>query len=398
MISSRQDDGPPTGHDGRYEGAGRFLRVIGLMSGTSLDGVDAALIETDGVSVRYRGAAVSLPYEASLRERVYALFGQAAAFAGETPEALPEEFRAVERELTDAHVRAVQQVLKQEGTADLVGFHGQTLYHAPERGRTWQMGDASRLSHLTGLPVIHDFRSADVAAGGQGAPLAPWYHAACLGDMQGPVAILNIGGVANVTFIGADGTILAGDTGPGNALLDDWALRHTGVACDRDGALSRAGQVDQAILAGLMADPFFARPLPKSLDRQAFAMALERVSGLGAEDGAATLVAFTVRSIAQSALPEVPRGWFVCGGGRHNPSIMQALGQALPGTVAPVEALGWNGDMVEAECFAFLAMRSLRGLPLSSPGITGAPGFGSGGRLSCSALVPSSVLGGAFAR
>lgn len=379
---------------GACDAQDRFLRVIGLMSGTSLDGVDAALIETDGYSIRHRGASLSLPYTPELREAVYALFAKAHDLTVDAP-----ELRIVERALTDIHVQAVQQLLAIEGQADLIGFHGQTIYHAPKLGRTWQIGDALHLSSQTGLPVIHDFRSADVAAGGEGAPLAPWYHAACLSalckpekegaDAVGPVAVLNIGGVANVTYIGCDGAILAGDTGPGNALLDDWALRHTGIACDRDGALARAGRVDEACLDKVLSDPFFQRSLPRSLDRQAFAGVLDLVSMLSPEDGAATLVALTARSVAQTVLPEGPARWFVCGGGRHNPSIMQALADVLAGDVLPVETLGWDGDMVEAECFAFLAVRSLRGLPLSAPGITGAPELATGGRLSCAAIKPA---------
>lgn len=373
-------------------GQGKFLRVIGLMSGTSLDGVDAALIETDGHVVRHRGAALSLPYDPALREATYALFGKAHDLPADAA-----ELRAVERALTDLHAQAVNRILEIEGEADLIGFHGQTIYHAPALGRTWQIGDAVRLSELTGLPVVHDFRSADVAAGGEGAPLAPWYHAACLSGPDGsgaggPVAVLNIGGVANVTYIGPDGSILAGDTGPGNALLDDWALRHTGIACDRDGALALAGTVDRASLDKVLCDPFFSRPLPRSLDRQSFATALDAVSSLTPADGAATLVALTAAAVARTALPEAPATWFVCGGGRHNPAIMGALRDAMPGQILPVETIGWNGDMVEAECFGFLAVRSLRGLPLSAPGITGAPVMATGGRLSCASVVPSAAF------
>lgn len=360
-----------------------YLRVIGLMSGTSLDGVDAALIETDGISIGRRGASLSLAYDPELRRTLYALLDRAAGLTGTEPELL-----SAERRLTDIHAEAVRRILAVEKEADLIGFHGQTIYHAPQAGQTWQIGDALHLSRATGLGVIHDFRSDDVAAGGEGAPLAPWYHAACLAGQQGPVAILNIGGVANITFVGRDGAVLAGDTGPGNALLDDWALRNTGIACDRDGALARAGKPDEALLARLLSDPFFQRQPPKSLDRQAFISVLDHVAPLTAQDGAATLAALTVRAVAAIPLPEPPRLWFVCGGGRHNPVLMQGLADAVSGEVAPVEALGWNGDMVEAECFAYLAMRSLRGLPLSAPGITGAPGLLTGGRFSSAMTRP----------
>ena len=356
--------------------------VVGLMSGTSLDGVDAALIETDGESVGRRGPALSIAYPPSLRRRLRDLLDRA---AGLDPD--DAELRDVERALTLAHVDAVRAVLARAGRdADLIGFHGQTILHAPERRLTWQIGDAALLSRCTGLPVVHDFRGDDVGAGGQGAPLAPLYHAALLGRQAGPVAVLNIGGVANLTLVDGDGGVLACDTGPGNALLDDWAERHTGIPCDRDGRLALAGRVDHAVLEALLADPFFRRPPPKSLDRLGFAGALAAVSGLGPEDGAATLAAFTVEAVRRTPLPDMPLAWHVCGGGRHNPALMDGLRRALNVPVEPVDRLGWDGDALEAECFGFLAVRSLRGLPLSCPTTTGVPQPLGGGRLTCSAL------------
>ncbi|BCK77548.1 hypothetical protein AA0242T_1128 [Acetobacter aceti NRIC 0242] len=359
----------------------RPLNVIGLMSGTSLDGVDAAVIRTDGVTVFERGPSLSLPYDADLRQCARALLDRAAHLSPDAPEMLD-----VERRLTERHIEAVQALRLQTGPVDVIGFHGQTIYHAPALHRTWQIGDAALLSRETQLPVVHDFRSADVAAGGEGAPLAPWYHAALLQDAQRPVAILNIGGVANVTFLGRNGEIIACDTGPGNALMDDWAFRHTGVACDMDGALARKGQVDQTILDALLADPYFSRPAPKSLDRQSFIAALDAVSGCSPADGAATLAAFTVAAVAQTRFPEKPAVWYVCGGGRHNPVLMEELQKALNAPVRSGDSLGWNGDALEAECFGFLAVRVLRWLPLSAPDITGAPDFLPGGRLTCAGL------------
>lgn len=359
----------------------RPLNVIGLMSGTSLDGVDAAVIRTDGVTVFEHGPSLSLSYDADLRQCARALLDRAAHLAPDAPEVLD-----VERRLTERHVEAVEALRLQTGPVDLIGFHGQTIYHAPALRRTWQIGDAALLSRETQLPVVHDFRSADVAAGGEGAPLAPWYHAALLQNASRPIAILNIGGVANVTFLGRNGEIIACDTGPGNALMDDWALRHTGVACDTDGALARKGQIDQAILDTLLADPYFSRPAPKSLDRQSFIAALDAVSGCSPADGAATLAAFTIAAIAQTRFPEDPAVWYVCGGGRHNPALMEGLQKALNAPVRSGDSLGWNGDALEAECFGFLAVRVLRQLPLSAPGITGAPDFLSGGRLTCAGL------------
>ncbi|BCI67871.1 anhydro-N-acetylmuramic acid kinase [Acetobacter aceti] len=359
----------------------RPLNVIGLMSGTSLDGVDAAVIRTDGITVFERGPSLSLPYDADLRQSARTLLDRAAHLSPDAPEVLE-----VERRLTERHVEAIQALRLQTGSVDLIGFHGQTIYHAPAQHRTWQIGDAALLSRETQLPVVHDFRSADVAAGGEGAPLAPWYHAALLQDAQRPVAILNIGGVANVTFLGRNGEIIACDTGPGNALMDDWAFRHTGIACDMNGALARKGQVDQAILDALLADPYFSRPAPKSLDRQSFIAALDAGSGCSPADGAATLAAFTVAAVAQTCFPEEPAVWYVCGGGRHNPVLMEGLQKALNAPVLSGDNLGWNGDALEAECFGFLAVRVLCRLPLSAPGITGAPDFLPGGRLTCAGL------------
>lgn len=354
-----------------------MLRVIGLMSGTSLDGVDAALIETDGERVGAFGPAVTLPYEASLRAALREILDRAADLSADDP-----ALREATRRLTEAHVAAVRAL---GVAADLIGFHGQTILHQPARRRTWQIGDAALLARETGLPVAYDFRSADVAAGGEGAPLVPVFHAGLAADLAKPLAILNIGGVANVTFLGSDGgsggRIAACDTGPGNALLDDWLMRHTGRPYDADGALAAAGQVDEARIARWLENPYFARPMPKSLDRLSFHAVLQDCEGLTAEDGAATLAAFTARAVAATPLPERPRRWLVAGGGRHNPVLMAALATALGVRVEPVESVGWQGDFLEAQCFAYLAMRVRRGLAFSFPETTGVPHAMSGGQV-----------------
>ena len=351
------------------------MRAIGLMSGTSLDGVDAAWIETDGEAVQRFGPALTLAYDPPLRHDLRRLLDDAPGLRADDP------FLAdVVTRLTRRHAEAVAALGE---PADIVGFHGQTILHDPARHRTWQVGDAAALAWATGLRVVHDFRAADVAAGGQGAPFAPAFHAALARDLPRPWAVLNIGGVANVTFLGSAGSLLACDTGPGNGPLDDWAMRHTGQPCDRDGALAAAGQVDVAVLGRLMADPFFARAAPKSLDRLDFAQSLAS-SGLAAlspVDGAATLVAFTVEAIARTPLPEPPQRWLVTGGGRHNPAMMAALRPRLGAPVDAVEAVGWDGDAMEARCFAYLAVRSLNALPLSFPGTTGVGEPQTGGRL-----------------
>jgi anhydro-N-acetylmuramic acid kinase len=345
--------------------------ALGLMSGTSADGVDAALIVTDGEVVADFGPGLTLPYPPALSADIRGLYG------GRAPAA---EVARVTAALTDWHAQAVRRLLAGSGAKpDVVGFHGQTILHEPGKGRTWQVGDGQALADAIGLPVVNDFRSADVAAGGQGAPLAPLYHAALAADLDRPLAVLNVGGVANVTYLGD--TVLAFDTGPGNALIDDWVRRHTGAAADLGGALAATGGVHDDVVATILAHSYFAAPAPKSLDRDAFDPA--PAAGLSAADGAATLTAVTARAVtlALAQLPDAPRRWLVCGGGRHNPVLMTMLAAELAVPVGPVEAVGWRGDLLEAEAFAFLAVRHLRGLPTSLPSTTGAMSATVGGRL-----------------
>lgn len=343
------------------------LRAIGLMSGTSLDGIDAAVIETDGLSVSAFGPSLTLPYDDTMRQRLRAVL------AGEGP------VLQVEYDLTLRHVEAVRALLNRAGLTaaevDVIGFHGQTILHRPEIGLTWQIGNGSLLAWQTGIDVVCDFRSADVAAGGQGAPLVPVFHAALAHGLETPLAVLNLGGVGNVTWIGGrDGALIAFDTGPGNALIDDWVLRHTGQPIDRNGVLALAGTVETAVVQALAQHPYFLRTPPKSLDRNDFSSGLEGVE-MSAPDGAATLAAFTAVAVhkALDHMPEHPLRWLVCGGGRHNPAIMRELRDRLGVPVEAVETVGWDGDALEAQAFAFLAVRSLRGLPLSFPGTTGVP-------------------------
>jgi anhydro-N-acetylmuramic acid kinase len=342
-----------------------MLRVIGLMSGTSLDGVDAAWLETDGERIGELGPRLTVPYDDRLRADLRHLLDLAPTLAADD-----RRVKTAAARVTECHARAVEAIGR---PADLIGFHGQTILHQPGRKRTWQIGDAAWLAWRTGVRVAWDFRSADVAAGGEGAPLAPVFHLALAAGLPRPLAVLNIGGVANVTWIGADGTLLACDTGPGNGKLDDWVARHTGTAFDADGVLARSGTVDQEVLSRLMADAYFARSAPKSLDRLDFAltMIMSGIEALSPSDGAATLVAFTAAAVAATKLPAPPLRWLVGGGGRHNPAIMQALRERLGVPVDPVEMVGWDGDALEAQCFGFLAARVVADLPLSFPGTTG---------------------------
>ena len=337
------------------------MTAVGLMSGTSMDGIDAAWIETDGIRVHAFGEALTKPYPRLLREALRR------AVHGEATE---REILEIERDLTLAHADAVDD-LDIMGQADVIGFHGHTLLHRPEQGLTRQIGDGRLLARETDTVVVNDFRSADVAAGGQGAPLVPIYHAALARDLTKPLAVLNIGGVANVTWIGADGTLLAFDTGPGNAPIDDWTYRHTGAGYDRDGALASTGRVDSFALSALLAEAYFDRAPPKSLDRNAFP--LDPVEALSPEDGAATLTAFTAQAVARAVehFPGPVGSWLVCGGGRHNATLMSALREVLGTPVESVDAYGWDGDGLEAQAFAFLAVRTLRGLPITFPETTG---------------------------
>jgi anhydro-N-acetylmuramic acid kinase len=347
-------------------------RAIGLMSGTSLDGIDVAMIETDGRHRVSPGAALTFPYPPHFRERLRSVLGGVGPVAD------------VEEELTRLHAEAVDNFLRQhpENAPELVGFHGHTIFHRPAERRTCQIGDGALLACHLGLDVVGNFRSADVAAGGEGAPLAPLFHAALAAALPQPIAVLNIGGVANVTWIGGrPEEILAFDTGPGNALIDDWVHRHTGAAADLDGALARAGTVSAAHVEGFLASAYFDRLPPKSLDRDDFRQALP--TGLSLQDGAATLTELTAAGVAAASrhFPAPARQWLVTGGGRHNPALMEALGRRLNVAVRPVEAVGWHGDALEAQAFAYLAVRSVLGLPLSLPATTGVWQPCSGGHL-----------------
>ena len=352
-----------------------MLRAVGLMSGTSLDGVDAAWLESDGERIGRTGPSLTLPYDDALRADLRRVLDLAPTLSASEP-----LLTDVTARLTARHAEAVAAL---GVAADIVGFHGQTILHRPTERRTWQIGDAAALARAVGMSVAWDFRSADVTAGGEGAPFAPIFHAALAEEMRRPLAVLNIGGVANITWIGGDGSLLACDTGPGNGPLDDWARAHTGAAFDRDGAMAASGRADTEVLARLLAHPYFARPMPKSLDRLEFsdALAASGLSRLSAADGAATLATFTAEAVARAPLPGRPLRVLVCGGGRKNPAIMAALRARLPMPVEPVEAVGWDGDALEAQCFAHLSVRVLRGLPLSLPGTTGVPHPMPGGRI-----------------
>jgi anhydro-N-acetylmuramic acid kinase len=359
-------------------------KVIGLMSGTSLDGIDAALLETDGEDVVRPGPSLTVPYNPETRALLRAALETARDVMPGAP--VPESIREAERVLTEAHAGAVAALLQKAGLASgdvaLIGFHGQTILHRPDRHWTWQIGDGALLARLSGIDVINDFRSADVAAGGQGAPLMPLYHAAMArkSGLAEPLVVVNIGGVAQVTYIDGD-QVLAFDTGPGNAPIDDWMQRHTAAPLDAGGAFARTGRINQPVLIDMLANAYFARLPPKSLDRMDFGM--DAVEELSPAEGAATLAAFTAAAIARAAdhFPAPARTWIVSGGGRHNKFLMEQLRSYVNATVLSAEDAGWDGDALEAHGFAYLAVRSKKGLPLSLPTTTGVKAPMTGGKL-----------------
>jgi anhydro-N-acetylmuramic acid kinase len=352
-----------------------MLRAIGLMSGTSLDGVDVALVETDGERVDRLGPTGYRPYTDEERACLAAALAEAGGIQGRQDRR--GSLADAEALVTRAHAEAVERFLSENALSadaiDIVGFHGQTVLHRPEARLTVQIGDGWALARRLGRPVVYDFRAADVAAGGQGAPLVPVFHRA-LAEMSGlerPVAVLNIGGVANVTFIGREPDLLAFDTGPGNALLDDWMCERAGQAFDADGRTAVRGRPDEALLAWLLVHPYFRTVPPKSLDRNWFSHRI--VAHLSTEDGAATLASFTARAIARALdfVPDPPARWIVAGGGARNAELLRLLRRHIDAEITAADAVGWSSASLEAQAFAYLAVRRFNGLPITFPGTTG---------------------------
>lgn len=353
--------------------------AVGLMTGTVLDGnIDIAMVKTDGETIAEFGPWELAPYPAGIPELLARTLDAARQWSFDGPE--PAIFREAEALLTEAQALAVKSFLQRHGFAasDIaaIGFHGQTVLHrAPADGmpgRTRQLGDGELMARIVGADVVHDFRSADVAAGGQGAPLAPSYHRAMLEriDAGAETAILNLGGVANITWCDGE-TIVGFDTGPANAPVNDWVRSHSGAEMDRDGRIAASGTVNEARLEKLLQHPWLAEPYPKSLDRFDFPASMAEGESLA--DGAALLTAFSAAAVGKALdlLPKRPKRLVVCGGGRKNPVLMREIGKHAGVEAVPAETVGLRGDAVEAECFAYLAMRSIRGLPQSFPLTTG---------------------------
>lgn len=365
--------------------------AIGLMSGTSMDGIDVAMLRTDGISVE-AGPSFFVPYDAAFRRRLEASLETAKGI--DRREERPGDLAELEREITIRHVRAVEAFLGSDagrwGKPKIVGFHGQTVLHRPHLGLTVQLGDGELLAKELGIPVVYDMRANDMRHGGQGAPLVPAYHAALAGSLperfsrRYPVVFVNVGGISNITYVPVTGDPIAFDAGPGNTLIDQWVSREGGVPYDSGGTIASEGGIVAKVVARYMAAPFFGRSGPKSLDRNDFT--LEPAAGLGLSDGARTLAAVSAEAILKAVehVPESPKLWIVCGGGRKNPHIVGDLRNGVEKSGAEVvvaEDAGLDGDATEAEAWAFLAVRSMKGLPLTFPTTTGCREAISGGVL-----------------
>lgn len=362
-----------------------FIRALGMMSGTSLDGVDAAMIETDGQRIAGFGRHAYRAYSQNEAALLHDALGQ-----WQDGPAVPEA--------AELSVAAHADLARDFPEAQLIGYHGQTLAHDPKGRGTHQVGDGAALAQITKRPVVWDFRSEDVRQGGEGAPLVPFFHWACAdwAVRQGrlpsaPVVFLNLGGVGNLTWVDpsakapeAEGACLAFDTGPANAPLNDLMRQRLKCTRDEGGALAMSGQVDQEVVSQFLSHPYFVKMPPKSLDRDDFYRLIDAVSGLNDADAAATLTEAVAAAVDVGTqwLPSDPEMVLVCGGGRHNRAIMAALQRRLKAQVVPVEQAGLDGDMLEAQAFGWLAVRVLRGLPTSGPGTTGGPGLVCGGRIS----------------
>lgn len=372
---------------------GNPIWALGLMSGTSMDGVDAALVLTDGESITEFGRSLFLAYDDDYRSQMTAANRAAPAASTATlrdPARWPEALKRLATSAVTIHLDAISQLAE---SPQAIGFHGQTVSHRPAEAFTLQLGDGAALATGSGVATVWDFRAEDMRAGGEGAPLAPLFHFALAkrAGLDAPVAFLNLGGVGNVSWIDpaadapeAPGALLAFDTGPANALIDDFMAARTGTGYDAEGATASRGAIARDVLARLPKFPYLDRTPPKSLDRNDFLPVLDAVSELNTEDGTATLTAFTADCVAASLrhMPSPPTRWLVCGGGRKNLTMMRMLAERLDAPVDPVEAVGLDGDMLEAQAFAYLAVRVLRGLPTSAPSTTGCHEPVCGGRIS----------------
>ena len=347
----------------------KIYRAIGLMSGTSMDGNDAALLETDGYHSIKVIDYIERPHEENLKALLKACDGK--------QDRTTSEMRAAEQVFSDSQIPLINELLERNALSasdiDVIGFHGQTTFHQPAEKTSVQLGDGQILATKTGIKTIYNFRQADMDAGGQGAPLIPIYHQALLKSksMNLPIAIVNIGGVSNLTWIDGTASLIGFDTGPGNALIDDWVSAHTDQAFDDGGKIAAEGRVNDAIVEQFLTHPYLKKNYPKSLDRNAFADL--SVNDLNLEDGAATLMEITARSISIGihACPKKPSAIYIAGGGRYNTALLNRLHSITNLPVHDINKTGLNGDSIEAEGFAYMAVRTLLNEPISFPQTTG---------------------------
>ncbi len=339
-------------------------KALGVISGTALDGIDLAIIETDGFDVHAYGRSASIPYPREIKDRIRSVLERQ-----NDPEA-PE----IEKEITLFAADCIKDFLGDE-KVDVIGFHGHTIYHNPQEKITKQLGDGKMLSEIMQTTVVNKFRENDVAMGGQGAPLSVTFYNAIAQNVERPLAFVNIGGISSLTFIGHSGEIIAFNPGPGNSAVDDWVYKKAGLDMDYNGKLAISGTINEQILSTLMKNKYFAKHPPKAVDRNYFNDKLENLEGLSLEDGAATATAFCAEAIAYSIsmfLPEHPKNIILCGGGAKNPTIVRFIKQRLYETeVKTASEMNLNIDAIEAQCFAFLAVRRLEFLPISYPSTTG---------------------------
>lgn len=370
----------------------RIWTAIGLMSGTSMDGIDAALVRTDGKNLVERGPMQFFAYDPATRDLLEGALETAKSITDRKQR--PGNLKQIEALITKLHGNAVLEFLAQidirAREIDLLGFHGQTVLHRPEMGLTVQLGDGKALAGQAGIDVVYDFRAEDMRNGGQGAPLVPVYHRALSAMLPekfrqlSPVAFVNIGGISNITYVGEGGEICGFDTGPGNALIDQWVQQHAGIPFDEGGMIAREGVVIETLVDRYLKHPYFEQTIPKSLDR--FDFQVPDPSDAGLEDGARSLAKISAEAIFKACdhLEKPPELWIMCGGGRLNPSIMKdlhELAQDCGALVASAEEAGFDGDAMEAEAFGYLAVRSVQNLSLTYPKTTGCNKPSVGGEL-----------------
>lgn len=359
----------------------RPLWAIGLESDTAISGVDVALIRTDGVDIFERKAEFSRPYSPTMREAITAVLG-------EKGQQDLNYLRQVEEQVTQHHIEAVQELLDTQDLSprqiDVIGFSGHTVLNRPAQKLSVQIGDAQMMLDAFGIPVVNRFYQTDLASGGQGSPIFPAYYEALARTLEKPLVIFSIGGISSLTYIGVNGELIAFDVGPGNVLIDRWMQQRLGAEMDFDGLWAAKGQIDERLLTKLMQHPAIIQNPPKALEREDFLSLLTDVEGSSLADGAATLTALTSESLVQACekfLPEKPSQYIVTGGGAYNPSMVKYLRQHLSAPVKTADEIGWNTMCLDAESFAFLAVRCLFGLPLTYPTTTGVEFPLSGGKI-----------------